>query len=422
MSTHDHELSKGSKAPSLRAARSSMVLSLLCRIPVGAVSLLFIMAVRESGRSFGLAGLTSGACAVGAAISGPVLGRLADRLGQTPVLYGSAGATAATMLAFAALPRSAPVVVLPAVALLCGLALPPTPSSVRIVWRSMLPRAAFERIVTLDATLQELAFLLGPLLLITLAARTSAHAALAVTGLFLAAITALFGSLAATRLVKGAPAVAGGSWLGPVRYSGVRTHLLVATALGTCTGATEIGIITLVQDRGAQAWLSLLYGIWSLSSAAGGLLAMRYGSPAAAHRLLWLLMAGSLTSAALVLASGPVSLGILLPLAGACFAPLIGLQSSALAAITPARMLTEAYGLYAGALTVGVALGSSLSGVLVTYGSYRAAFAAAATSMAAAAVALAIRGRSGRGRSGQPRSGHPSPTQPAVLTAAPGSG
>lgn len=388
MTVRELAIARVSKPPSLRPARRSMLLAWLARIPVGGLSLLFIMAVRESGRSFGLAGVTSGACALGVAVSAPLCGRLADRIGQTRVLYACAGATAATMLAFGALPRTAPAALLPLVALCCGLALPPTSSAARVVWRSLLPPAAFERIVTLDATLQELAFLLGPVLMLALAARTSAHAVIGVTGLGWALITVRFGSLAETRGIKGARVAAGRSRVGPIRYPEVRIQLWIAVALGSCVGATEIGILTLMQASHAQGWLSLVYAIWALSSATGGLLAMRYTAGGTTRRLLLLLIGCSLSTAALALATGPVSLAILLPLAGVGFAPVIGLQTSALAAVTPAGMATEAYGLYAAAITVGTAVGTAAGGLLIGAGSYRAAFIGAAVAMGLGAVAF----------------------------------
>ncbi|WP_375479798.1 MFS transporter [uncultured Jatrophihabitans sp.] len=383
MTAQDVAVSHKSSPPSLRLARSSLALALLARIPIGGLSLLFILAARESGTSFGMAGLTSAACAIGVAVSAPLTGRLADRIGQTPVLYASAAATAATMLTFGMLSQTAPVAVLPALALLCGLALPPTSSSARVVWRWMLPAAAFDRLVTLDATLQELAFLLGPLLMLGLAARTSAHTVIAATGLVWALITVAFGSLAETRQVKGSRGVTGRGLVGPVRCAAVRTQLLIALTLGIGVGATEIGIITLMQASGTEAWLSLVYVIWALSSAVGGLLAMRYPTERLTRRLVALLASCSLSTAALALATGPVSLAFLLPFAGAGFAPLLALQASALAVVTPAAMMTEAYGLYAAAITVGVAVGTAVGGLVVGDGSYRAAFVAGAVALAA---------------------------------------
>ena len=100
--------------------RRSLALALIARIPIGALSLLVVLAVRDAGHPYAVAGLASGACALGMAISAPLMGRAADRVGQSVVLFASAVATAVSFAAFAALPDAAPPAVYAAVALTCA--------------------------------------------------------------------------------------------------------------------------------------------------------------------------------------------------------------------------------------------------------------------------------------------------------------
>ena len=62
--------------------RRTLVLALMARIPIGALSLLIILAVRETGRSYALAGVASGCCALGMAISGAMAASPSSRLPQ----------------------------------------------------------------------------------------------------------------------------------------------------------------------------------------------------------------------------------------------------------------------------------------------------------------------------------------------------
>ena len=183
-----------------------LVLSLVARIPIGALSLLVILAVRHAGHGYALAGVASGACALGMAVSAPVLGRLMDRFGQRVVLLACALATAVTFVGYAALPHSAPAWLFPAVALLCGIAQPPVSACARVIWRRLLDADSFRSLLAFDASLQEIAFMLGPLLLVTLATQIGVQSALAATGLGWAAVTAAFALLPETREAREASA------------------------------------------------------------------------------------------------------------------------------------------------------------------------------------------------------------------------
>jgi MFS family permease len=344
--------------------RRSLALALIARIPIGALSLLIVLAVRDAGHSYAVAGLASGACALGMAISAPLMGRAADRLGQSVVLFVSAVGTAVSFAAFAALPDAAPPAVYAAVALTCGLALPPVSASSRVVWGRMLDDAAFGRIVTLDASLQELAFLIGPLVLVTAATVATPDAALVATGLGWGAVTAAFGALPETRSVGGEPRGAATSILGPVTDPGVRTLLVVAVALGFCIGATELGVVNLAETHGALGLVAVLYGLWSLGSLAGGLLSMRRPPQDVVRRTQVLLVVVSVATAALALAHDPLPLAVLLVFAGVANAPLFGALYTVMARIAPAGMVTEAYSLQTAGLTVGIAVGAAAGGAI----------------------------------------------------------
>ncbi|MFD0330019.1 MFS transporter [Streptacidiphilus monticola] len=93
----------------LRSPQVARLLSgtLTGRLPAGMTAIAIALALRAAGAGYALVGLTSAAYAVSAAVGGPVLGRLVDRLGQPRVLLGSAvvASLGYVLLALAPAPR-----------------------------------------------------------------------------------------------------------------------------------------------------------------------------------------------------------------------------------------------------------------------------------------------------------------------------
>jgi predicted MFS family arabinose efflux permease len=299
------------------------------------------------------------------------------------VLLASAACTATSFAAFAALPSSAPAAAYPVIALVCGLALPPVSASVRVVWGQLVDDLTFQRVVTLDASLQEIAFLAGPFILVTGATQAGADTALVATGLGWALVTVAFAALPETRAVLGARRPDHASILGPVTDRGVRTLLLVAIAMGFCIGATELGVVHLAEDHDAVGLLAVLYGLWSLGSLAGGLLSMRHPGRDIVRRAQVLLVVVTVATAVLAFAAGPISLAALLLFAGVANAPLFGALYTIMAGIAPPAMRSEAYSLQTSGLTIGIALGFAVAGVITDAGGSRGMFLAGAVGMLA---------------------------------------
>ena len=72
-------------------------LSLTARLPLAMLSIALLVHARELTGSFAVAGVVTGAYAAALGIGGPVLGRIADRRGHTPVVLASALAAAALL-------------------------------------------------------------------------------------------------------------------------------------------------------------------------------------------------------------------------------------------------------------------------------------------------------------------------------------
>ncbi len=88
-------------------AAAPFVASLIGRLPMGAIGLVFILRTHEITGSFAAGGAATAAYALSLGLVAPGLGRLIDIKGQTLVLLGAGVLQAAALLAFAALPGDA---------------------------------------------------------------------------------------------------------------------------------------------------------------------------------------------------------------------------------------------------------------------------------------------------------------------------
>lgn len=373
----------------------TLALAILARLPPAALGLTLIVTMEERGHGYGVAGLCSAAAAAGMALGAPLLGRLIDRLGQARVLLVATTITVAAIATFALLPASAPVPLCAALALVVGVTLPPIPACARAIWSATLERRQFNAAVSLDASLQELAFMGGPLLLVTMATAWSPTAALLTGATLLALTTLVFTATRESRAMRGADAEAGqaaGTGLGALAFGGVRTLTIIAVAMGVVFGATEFGIVAAADEGDAKGMTGVLFALWGLGSIVAGLAIARWPVNLRADVWFAILMA-TIGVATVGLAAAPsvVWLGALLVIAGAAVAPLFGLIYALTPRLAPQAMLTEAYSLQASGTMAGVAVGSASSGVLAGAAGVPAAFVLGAAAVVLGAGAALVR-------------------------------
>jgi MFS family permease len=75
---------------SLPGIRPLLAAAFIGRLPVAMISLAIVLLVSEESGSYAIAGAVSATQALASGIFSPFLGRLIDRLGQTPVLVACA--------------------------------------------------------------------------------------------------------------------------------------------------------------------------------------------------------------------------------------------------------------------------------------------------------------------------------------------
>jgi predicted MFS family arabinose efflux permease len=373
---------------------------LVAQLTQAAAGLGIILVVREAGGSLTLAGASAGAFLVATGAARPVQGRLMDRHGPPPVLVpcavlhlaGFAGLVAWTQGSGATWP-----VILFAIPI--GLGEPPVSASMRIAWGRMAgneDRTAAYSVVTLT---QEIAVLLGPLLLAVVMAVASAAAAVLVVGGLSSA-----GTLALAAVMPREPHLdADVPHRSALRSGGVRLALAVNLFFALALGCIELAIPALTGERGVPAISGVLLGVMSVGGILGAIAyASRRWGPAASTRLALLLAAYAIAIAPLIATPSFALMVVPLLLAGAAINPIVT-TVALLVEDHGGAAAAEAFGWQSTSLALGAAAGNALSGPLAQHQGPSSAFAAGAIAAAVATVlALIARSRLTTGQTASP--------------------
>ena len=379
---------------STRGALRLFAISVLARLPLPTFSIGLLVHARHLTGSFAAAGLVAGTYGAALGIGGPFLGRLVDRCGQTLVLIGSAAASAALLGAIALMPSGAPVPALVALAFGIGLASPPLGACLRTALPRILPdQEAVRASYTLDATVVELTWILGPPLVLALGAATSTGMALAASGAVLLVATAAFAAEPASRGWRppGGERGRGGS----LRSPAMRTLVLVLIAVGVLFGAVEVGVAAATARLGSTSSAGPLLGLWGAGSLIGGLAAVRLGKGLrGASGLALVLAALACGHLLLVAAAGSVlAMAAVLVLGGSAIAPTYAVVYAMVDDAAPAGTETEAFAWLGTAVAIGAALGSAIAGSAADHAGPAAAFALAAAAGADSVLLVVARSR-----------------------------
>ncbi|MBE2315816.1 MFS transporter [Solirubrobacter sp. CPCC 204708] len=374
----------------IRGVRAPLLASTLGSVPIGMYGLAILLLVRDSGSSYGAAGLVVGAFSLANAFGAVAQGRLMDRFGQTGVLRVAAAghlpALAALVLAATA---GAPVWLLALLALSGGATLPQLPAAMRSLWNMLVAdpelRASAYALV---AVVFEVAVVTAPAVAAGISAVASPEVAVLVAGGLGVGSSLAFTGTGASRGWRGTPHDVG--WLGPLGAPGMRTVFAVLVAFGMAVGIVQVAVPAYADARGAAETGGVLLAALSAGALVGGLI---YGArtwpgalPARFPALLLGLGGGF---ALLAVADSNVVLAAVLLVCGLLMAPTTVVGSTLLDTVAPAGTVTEAFAAMVMGIVAGMAVGNALGGALVESASFEAAALVAGTAAAVgAAVAL----------------------------------
>ena len=378
----------------LPQARPVLLASLVGRLSTATGPLSVVLFVQEATGSLALAGTASAATALASGLLAPVRGRLVDRYGQRRCLPAMAVAFAAALAGVVAVARPVPAAVTATVGLAAaaGATAPPLGASMRVLWLSLVGQGPrLQTAYALDAVLDELLFVAGPLLAGGLATLyRPAAGVLATGGLALAGTLGLVASP-----VSRAQATEAGraGWAGALSRPGMRTLALSLAGVGAAIGIWEIGLVGAAREAGSAEAASLTLAAWAAASAVGGLW---YGSRtwrrSPGRRYLVLLALLVLASAPMAAASSLLALGAVVALVGLVLAPLESSAYVLAAELAPPGTLTESGTWMTTAINVTGAAGLAVAGSLVDRARVQATLAIACA-CTATGLLVALAGR-----------------------------
>jgi len=218
---------------------------LIGRLPLGMSALALVLLVRGEGGSYAAAGVVSAAFALASGAGAPVGGRLVDRHRATVILTGYAAAFGLALLALAALAHAgAPLATLIGAAAVAGFAAPPIAPTVRTMWPLIAPTPDLRATAfALEATLQEVIFVSGPLLVAALSASISPGAGVPAAAILGSAGATGFALTSTIRSRRPDPALdRSHRQLHALAPADVRLTLVFTAFYGVVFGAAEVAM------------------------------------------------------------------------------------------------------------------------------------------------------------------------------------
>ena len=376
---------------SLPAVPRLLSAAVIGRMPVGMGALALFLLVRGAGGSYAMAGLAVGASTVAGCVGAPLLGRLVDRQGQTRIMLPSM-LVQVTALLLLAITAPGEGVLLFGLCALYGFSAPPLAAAMRATWASLIDdRRQIGRAFTLDATAQEVIWILGPVLAAVLAEGISTRAPLIAMAAFSATGVVWFATSAQSRTWR-AERNTDRHLLGPLNAGPVRRVLLSILGLAFAWGALELAIPAYAEQNDASA--GALLSIWAVGSVIGGLgyAARTWGGTP--QRMMGILLGLNLVSfLILFLSQTPLQLGILLLLTGVVNAPVIATFYVLIEELAPTGTVTEAFTWISTTFLVGISGGVALAGIVADAASPRTAWWLAVGGGVFAVLTVVIRHR-----------------------------
>jgi len=366
---------------------------LLARLPIAMVGIGIVLMLSGLTGLYGLAGRVSAVYVIANAVVGPRIARLVDRHGQARVMRPAIAVSTAGLLGLVlAANAGADSWVLYLTAVVAGAPAGSFGALVRARWSHLLTDARHVHTAySLESALDEVVFVVGPVLATVLATRVAPSAGLVVPLVALVVGGYLFLSLRATepppRPVMRADEPGAPPRRAVMRSRGMVVLALVFVAVGFVFGATDVSTVAFAEENGSKASAGFVLAAFALGSLISGL---GYGARQWTTALWARFVVGVVALAVgvsffFVVTSIPV-LSLVMFVTGFAIAPtLINGNGLVQHFVRPAQ-LTEGLTWVATSLGVGVSGGSSIAGVLIDRQGAHGGFTVVVAAGAAAVV------------------------------------
>ncbi|MBD1540853.1 MFS transporter [Arthrobacter sp. IA7] len=404
---------------------------LFARLPLAMLTLGTLTLATSVTGSYAVGGAAAGAVGIGSAVGAPILGWLADRLGQRPVLLISAVLNVVAVLGVIATAYLIPGVhdvgaawgVIGA-ALAAGFSCPQVGPLARVRWMALTAESRragdstdLDVALSYESTADELTFVLGPALVGVLASLVAPWLPLALAAALTLTLVPAFalhrthaavprraaaGTRASRRAVTGNAAGESAETRAASRFAGlarVALPVLAMVCMGTFFGSTQAALSAFAAGFASSEVAGLLYAVMGISSAAAAISVAYWpaGFPLTAR---WVTGAAAMAgmSALLFLPTDGWGMVLVLLALGLPVGPVMVTVFAIGGLVAPAGRLATVMTALASGIVAGTALGSSIGGQLAQEGGHHAAFLVSAAAAAAlfalgAAAAAVVRSR-----------------------------
>lgn len=303
------------------------------------------------------AGIVLACLSIGQGIAGPITTRWMGVWGmrQVLILTSIVSATALTVIATI----TAPLMVTGAIAFVMGISTPPITAAVRTIYPKLVPGHQVAPLFSFDAALQEIVWIVGPVLAVFIAAGGNTMLGLLVAAGFMIAGGAWFISAPQIGLVR---IPKSRRRLGAVL---TRPTVLLSTIIGflfvASFAAIELGIVSIFGQGGIESGIVL--GFFALGSLLGGI---TIGKNAPGPWSLALRSVIVLAGTALCLVSFNMWwLCAVLLVGGFGTAPMISALFTMVSSTVKFSETSESYGWMQTGHLIGAALGSAIAGIAI---------------------------------------------------------
>ncbi|SDO06755.1 MFS transporter [Phyllobacterium sp. OV277] len=360
---------------------------LIARLPVAMITLGIVTMLSQTHGAYWLAGAVSAAFALSNALIAPQVSRFIDRYGQRRVLPP---VTIITILALTALMLSARYGaanwVLFLFAILAGF-MPSISAMVRARWTEIYrDTPKLHTAFALESVVDEIIYMLGPIISIGLSVALFPEAGPLAATLFLAVGALLFIAQRSTEPPVHAQDKSKGTSV--IRLRPLQWIVLTLIAIGAIFGTAEVTAIAFAEEHGQKAAASIVLASYAAGSLIVGLVfgTLKFKQSLQAQ-FLYAITLAMLTTLPLLFVTNIPALAVILFLAGAAVSPTIIISMGLIERLVPPSKLTEGITWAMTGIGIGMALGSSVSGLVIDAYGARYGFC---VSIAAGVIALII--------------------------------
>ncbi|WP_025108970.1 MFS transporter [Pseudomonas sp. H1h] len=355
-------------------ATGLVLASAIARLPQAMIGIGIITMLVEQTGVYWLAGAVAGTFTLANALIGPYISKLVDQRGQSRVLPVVTTFSIGMLLALiSAVYMRAPAALLFVLAALAG-TMPSMPSMIRARWTQLFRgKPQLHTAFSLDTVLTELAYIIGPPLAIGLSVSFFAEAGpLVAVALLAVGVTAfLLQRQTEPQVVVGHARHTGST----LRIPGVPTIVLALLAMGAIGGSIDVAVVAFANAQDWPASATFILAAYAFGSLVAGLTfgALRVSLPIEKQFFIGILVT-AITGVLPMFSPDVYVLSAMLFIAGISFAPTMVVVMKLGTIIIPPSRITEGLTWMTTGISIGVALGGMLAGLIIDACGARAGF------------------------------------------------